>query len=383
MNQDFLQQFRQQLANWTKQYLAKQRLPFQRLELCPGVLTEKGRLVPDIVLWINRDSQLAGSMILLPTALNKDVLDEAFAMARALGLGHFVTWEARQVCIWQMGKKDAEAIQKFPLPTANTIQPEDFRSALEQLLNELKVIAVTTAPATTNFSLFYFANLCLRTLQEMGPGITESTRLAAGHTAADSWVELAPAAKTWMSVWRILFLLWQKRLPPGLQPDRMEQVFHYAMADFNGDKNILKWLELYPEEPPLTDQDAVRLHHLASRMSQLGWPQTTEQAATLVKQLLREVAHRYNLSAQQVSWQSDKRLYGSTMRRKAERITLPWSHRVPTLPAWHWQRSCLAKQTLPCKRIYNLFPQLSQYPMPLQFYQANTSRPVKSVMRSW
>ena len=66
MDPSLLQQFRQQLASWIGNRLESQRLPFQRLELCPRTLTDQGHLVPDLVLWINRDSQLAGSMILLP-----------------------------------------------------------------------------------------------------------------------------------------------------------------------------------------------------------------------------------------------------------------------------------------------------------------------------
>ena len=74
-----------------------QRLPFQRLELCPRLLTERGRQVPGVVLWINRDSQLAGSMIILPSKIDSQLLVKAVAMAQALGLGNFTTWAAREV----------------------------------------------------------------------------------------------------------------------------------------------------------------------------------------------------------------------------------------------------------------------------------------------
>ena len=282
MNQDYLQEFRKQLTDWIEQHLASQRLPFQRLEVCPDMATGRGRLAPDIVLWINRDSQLAGSMILLPVNIDDMVIADGVAMAEALGLGHFTTWGAREVCIWRIKCSRAERVETFSLPQANKVQPEDFKWTLERLLDELKLVSVSTAPPTEGFSLYYYLNLCLSNLQELSPGLTDSTRLSAGQTADDEWVELAPVEKAWMSLWRVLFILWQKRLPPGLQPDRMEQVFHYAMADYTDDDSYLEWLKIDKDEAPLAEAEAVRLHHLAGRMSQLGWPANPVQADDLI-----------------------------------------------------------------------------------------------------
>ena len=97
MEPNLLQQFRQQLATWIDLQMETRRLPFQRLEICPRLLTKQGRYVPDLVLWINRDSQLAGSMIILPSKIDSQLLVKAVAMAQALGLGNFTTWAAREV----------------------------------------------------------------------------------------------------------------------------------------------------------------------------------------------------------------------------------------------------------------------------------------------
>jgi len=183
MDPSLLQQFRQQLASWIEARLESQRLPFQRLELCPRTLTDQGRLVPDLVLWINRDSQLAGSMILLPDVVNAQVLSEGVSLANALGLGHFTTWAAREVSIWSVSSGEATLLDDFDLPPANRITPDDFQQTLDDLLERLKVVTVTSAPPTATYSEHYFANLCLRNLQELAPGLTISARLTAGRTA--------------------------------------------------------------------------------------------------------------------------------------------------------------------------------------------------------
>lgn len=300
MDPHLLKQFRQQLAAWIETRLESQRLPFQRLELCPTTLTDLGPLKPDLVLWINRDSLLAGSMILLPDVVNAQFLAQGVALCNALGLGHFTTWAAREVSIWQVTSGQPNRQYSLPLPPANRVTPEDFQNALDDLLERLKITTVTCAPTTSGYSEYYFANLCLRNLQELTPGLTISARMLAGEKAADAWVEHAPREKAWMSLWRILFLLWHGRLPPGLQPERLELAIHYALADLTVGQ--LTWLEISESEPPLPEDVAIRLHHLASRLRQLGWPRDDKHAHQLLCLLLDEAARSFELSRLSLPW---------------------------------------------------------------------------------
>ncbi len=304
MDPTLLRQFRQQLATWIEASLASQRLPFQRLELCPPVLTERGQLFPDMVLWINRDSQLAGSMILLPDVVDDKLRADGVALARALGLGHFTTWAPREVSIWGLDSGKAARRLTFQLPPAHRVTPDDFQKTLNELLERLKIATVTSSPTTAEFSAYYFANLCLRNLEDLAPGLTISARMAAGQTAANEWLEDAPRSKAWMSLWRILFLLWNGRLPSGLQPERLELAIHYALADLTS--GPLSWLDLHEGEPPLPEGDAVRLHHLASRLRQLGWAQNEQQARESVKLLLREAGQRFDLESLHLPWSTEQ-----------------------------------------------------------------------------
>jgi hypothetical protein len=304
MDPSLLQTFRRQLATWLEASLVARRLPFQRLELRPGVLTERGHLVPDMLLWINRDSQLAGSMILLPDIADQRLLADGAALARALGLGHFTTWEPREVTIWKLDSGTTTRQYSCPLPPAHRVTPDDFQGIIDKLLEELKIITVTSTPGTAEFPAHYFANLCLRTLQELVPGLTASARMAAGQTAANEWLERAPRSKAWLSLWRILLLLWRGRLPAGLQPERLEMGIRYILSDLTGGQ--LAWLDLRDDEAPLPEGDAVRLHRLAGRLRQLGWPRNDQQARELVNLLLQEAGRLFHLDSPRLPWCTER-----------------------------------------------------------------------------
>ena len=307
MDTRLLQQFRHQLATWIEARLDSQRLPFQRLEICPEIHTAMGRLVPDLVLWINRDSQLAGSIILLPDTVDSQVLVNGAAIASALGLGHFSTWAARDVSVWELKSGQIELRQNFHLPPANQVTPDDFQQVLNTLLEMLKVVTVTSAPQPSDLPAHYFANLCLRNLQELAPGLITSARLSAGQTVADDWLERAPREKAWLSLWRILYLLYNDRLPPGLQPERLELAIRYALADIPD--SLPEWLCIQENEPPLPDGDAVRLHHLAGRLKQLGWPLGSRHAEELFCLLLNEAGRDFGLETVQLPWQTSQNSY--------------------------------------------------------------------------
>jgi len=107
-----------------------------------------------------------------------------------------------------------------------------------------------------------------------------------------------------MSLWRILFLLCHGRLPPGLQPERLELAIRYALTDLT--KGQLSWFDIHDGEPPLPEEVAVRLHHLASRLRQLGWPCNDDHAESFVSLLLDEAAQRFGLEVPFLPWNTDK-----------------------------------------------------------------------------
>jgi hypothetical protein len=300
MDTGLLQQFRQQLTAWINTRLDSQRLPFQCLEDGPDILTDRGCLVADVVLWINRDSQLAGSLMLFPESVDSQVLAEGASIARALGLGHFATWAARDVSIWVLSPESLVLHQALLLPPADQVTSEDFQQTLDTLLEELKVVSVTSAPSAADQSPYFFANLCLRNLRELAPELIATARQAAGQTASDDWLEKAPREKAWLSLWRVLYLLVNARMPPGLQPERLELAIHYALADLSG--ALASWLHIEGNEAPLPESAAIRLYHLASRLRQLGWPRDDHHAEELICLLLDEASRRFGFEPAQLPW---------------------------------------------------------------------------------
>ena len=300
MDSVLLKKFREQLTAWIKPRLSSQRLPFQRLESCPEILTEEGYLSPDLVLWINRDSLFAGSMILLPDKADEEACRKGAILAKALGIGHFSIWSAQDVSIWTTAAAQPTRVDTLVLPASSQITPDDFQQALDWLMEQLKILTVTTALASGAYDTYYYANLCSHTLADLAPGLTEGARLAGGQTAADEWVEQAPLSKAWMSLWRLLFLLQQKRLPQSLQPERLEIAMRYALADVA--VGPLTWLAHGDTEAPLPEGSAIRLHHLATRLKQLGWPRDQEASRALFSILLGESAKHFGTCSAMPPW---------------------------------------------------------------------------------
>ena len=98
-----LHQFAQQLAIWTELIIENGRTPFRRVDLYPEIHTARGILRPPLVFWINRQSMMAGGILLLPEQDLETELKHGCSCCAALGLQHFVTWENKQVRIWQCG----------------------------------------------------------------------------------------------------------------------------------------------------------------------------------------------------------------------------------------------------------------------------------------
>jgi hypothetical protein len=305
MDQELLNQFRHQLALWIEQRLQRERLPFQRLQVEAELLTRLGFQKADFVLWLNQDSHLAGSLILLPDILDKHCLAKAIALAQALGLAHFTTWDAKQINIWRVVDNQAKLHKCFGLPRGDQVTANDFQKILAELLDELKVFALVTTPLSSELGPYYYANLCINHIQELTNQLISGARAEAAHTADDEWLSHAPTEKAWLSLWRILLLLYTNKFPLELQPERFEQAFHYAFYDLVSEDERLHWLGIRKTEVSLKGREAVRVFHLASRLSQLGWPKDQPQSIFLIGLLLDHLAQKIGLTKFDFPWPID------------------------------------------------------------------------------
>jgi hypothetical protein len=293
MASNFLPKFRHQLFDWLQQRLASGRLPFRRVEETPPVLTGKGVTAPDLVLWINRDSLLAGAMILVPQKTDAAILQAGCAAAGSLGLRQFVTWEARAVNLWEIGDDSPQLVKSWAMPGSRTISTDDFAVTFEQLLHALKCLAVSAVMPPEQLPPAYFANLCLQTLHDLKPSLQETARVTAKPGQSDSHTMQAARDKGWMTLWRLLTLLQLDRMPPGVRPERFDRALGYALAELNQER--LRHLAPSSEEAPLPERAAVRFHYLAGRLAQLGWHQQPQRARATMDLLFAEAARDYQL----------------------------------------------------------------------------------------
>ena len=135
MERELINQFRHQLAQWIEQRLQKERLPFQRLQVEAELLTRLGFQKADFVLWLNQDSHLAGSLILLPDHVDKHCIVKSVALAQAVGLAHFTTWDAKQIRVWRIVDDQAKPHKSFEVPQKGQVTANDFHKILAELLD--------------------------------------------------------------------------------------------------------------------------------------------------------------------------------------------------------------------------------------------------------
>lgn len=287
MTADFLPQFRCHLFSWFEARLADGRTPFRRVEEAPPLLAAGGAS-PDLVLWINRDSLLAGAVILIPEKTAPDMLQRGAITAAALGLSQFITWEAQAVNLWQLAGAGAILGKSWQLPPAGKLSATDFAVAGDSLLQELKLSAITGRCPPEQLPAEHFANLCLFTLQASQPSLDEAARVTARGALNDHQVTTQALAKGWLTLWRLLALLSYQRLPAGVAPERLEKALTYALADLPLGRS--EWLTVTGTESPLPVAAATRFQHLAGRLAQLHWEENRERALATLALLLDEAA---------------------------------------------------------------------------------------------
>ena len=80
----------------------------------------------EVITWINRDSCMAGGVLLLPPREAEESVEMGRHCARALGLRHFATWAAREVVFWEERGSALARGKSIPLPAAGQAATEDF-----------------------------------------------------------------------------------------------------------------------------------------------------------------------------------------------------------------------------------------------------------------
>ncbi|PLX79496.1 MAG: hypothetical protein C0614_07935 [Desulfuromonas sp.] len=299
MTNQILHTFIQQIADLLIDRMETGQSPFQRVETGLCLATCQGRMTADLVLWINQPNQIAGSLLLFPEVADEQFLSRGRTMARAIGLGHFVTWEARQIRAWTV--ESDQASLTLPVPGVGEVRATDFLILLERLLGELKFLAVKTTVPSQLLAEDYFLNICLRTVDALRSELDDEVRRQAGTGHCDEWVAQEPTSLSWLCLWRVLTLLALAKMPQPSEVEKIEQAALYALSCLDQER-LRTLLAKGRAEPAIGQAASVRLHHLVCRLKQLGWPHSAEQVATVVNRLLERTAADLNMAQTPLPW---------------------------------------------------------------------------------
>ncbi|MCK5914279.1 MAG: hypothetical protein KAG12_10390 [Desulfuromusa sp.] len=286
MNQH-LQQFAQQLATWTKAIIEHGRTPFRRVDTYPYIDTEQGVMQPPLVFWINRQSMMAGGILLLPENNLEEELERGRHCASALGLSHFVTWETDRVRIWEVKNNRSDERQSFPLSSPK--HPETFRYLLTDILETLKLLAVIGAIPATDLSPSYFNNLFQITLQQALPPLVKAYRRQRSE-ADDHFPEDADTCANeanQLLLLQVLALLWFNKFPDAILPEKMERAIELSLLELPDAVRPPLSLKTTIKPPPLPLETAVCFNHLLLRLRQLSWNHPEERAELTIHQLAK------------------------------------------------------------------------------------------------
>ncbi|MEZ4483412.1 MAG: hypothetical protein R2864_02055 [Syntrophotaleaceae bacterium] len=174
---DTLRQFAAQLSHWAESLISRGRTPLRKVETFPSLLTARGEQHPPLVFWINRDSCMAGGVVLFPAENDTAALETGHYCAQALGLRYFVTWTRHEVSFWD-DTTPPRLRKQIPLAKGAQAGTRDFQEALQLLLEEIKLLAVLAAVPPPELSPCYLANLWRTTLLAAEPQLNEHYRIA-------------------------------------------------------------------------------------------------------------------------------------------------------------------------------------------------------------
>jgi hypothetical protein len=288
MPADTLKTFVEQIASWARQAVDQGRSPFRKVETALPLLTRQGEMQAPLVFWINRDSFMAGGLMLFPDQGSPPPLDQGICLAEALGLQHFVEWTDQLVNIWCIHEQQTRLDCSFSLSRNNSDQVAAFRQLLDTILDKLKYLSVLASLAPEQQSASYLANLCRTAVHDALPMLEAEKRIAKGkgNRSSDNW----PLAKGYLTVTRLLALTSLDLLPTAVQPDGLEKAILYSLPE--APEILRNQLRFSDKGISLPSDAAVRFHHLLRRLQQLGMKNTFQRTCACLQLLLAQDGSR-------------------------------------------------------------------------------------------
>lgn len=265
---DTLQQFVAQLKHWAESLIREGRSPLRKVETFATLLTAKGELQPPLLFWINRDSCMAGGVVLFPEDNDAEAMETGHYCAQALGLRYFITWTRKDICYWD-DETPPRLRKQVRIGKGEKAGTRDFQEALQRLLEEVKLLSVLAAVPPPELSACYLANLWRTTLQKTQPLLNQYFRVCFSESRPprDELPETLAISKGYLSLFRLLALSHYDLLPTDMQPLQLEEQIVRVLPTLPS--HLRSALAMGEGELPLPEQVAVHFHLLFRRLTQL------------------------------------------------------------------------------------------------------------------
>lgn len=287
MKETDLKQFARQLAIWADLVIEHGRTPFRRVDQFPLLYTSKGFFRPPLVFWINRQSLMAGGIVLLPDNNLPKQLELGSATAAALGLKHFVTWESSRICIWNTDGETTCMEKQLPVTAGD--EPETFRALLLEVMEEVKLLSVLGMVPANQLSATYLHNLFQETLNSArGPLVNTFRQTRADGQLKENISRADRQAEQFnrLTLLRLLALLWHDVLPESILPEKLQTAMQLVIPSLPPELHQPLSQGLQEQEPVLPLESAVCYHHLLLRLRQITWNKPVERARQAISQFL-------------------------------------------------------------------------------------------------
>lgn len=267
MKPETLQHFSRQLHSWCAERLDQKPGPFRQAELQPALLGKKTALTPPIVLWVNRESCLAGGVILLPNREDQEFFSLGKDTARALGLPFFHSWGRHEISCWSSLQEQPLKVWEYDLPPDEKLTPANFSKCLTLLIDQIEQCFFDRQTEIPVTSELYLANLMHTTFIEMLPAMLKNMHLEQAATADTPFTSIKIRN----------FLFKHLMIPPGLAlirgpqsgtaPGTITDSLTAALSELPD--NLQQVWASQSDDPEFPAACQRRLHHYYNRIQQL------------------------------------------------------------------------------------------------------------------
>ncbi len=282
-----LQHFSGQLRSWCGERLQQKPGPFRQAELYLNIISEHKLDSPPIILWINRESFIAGGILVLPQNKDEDVFAAGTELTRIFGLPCFFSWGRHELSCWATDYNPPEKVWEYELPYKDISSPATFRKSLNLLMDQIEESFFKNQQASPTVTLGHFVNLVHSTLSDLIPEIQQAVQIDQSSTTQmkTSVVELKNM------LFRQLLLVIGLAACDVPHPTALNRSATEVLdqATQMMPANLQTIFETRPTEPPFPNRCQRRLIQFVNRVQQLR-QHLPELIAPLITGLLKEWA---------------------------------------------------------------------------------------------